>query len=395
MSPADESPTLRPLRGPDHRRVLSDALAARAAGEVPLIGDERWSQEHWQTLLRSVLGPPLPEDAAWASFTSGSTGRPRAIVRSARSWEVSFPTVDVSLGIQDDDAVLIPVHPVSSMATYAVAHAHHRGLPWSTPVGARLRAADLDGPTILHGTPVHLQETVELLESGAPTTLRAAFTGGARLDVGLAARARSLGLQVVTYVGAAELSLVAVDTGDGLRPIPEVEVEVRADTLWVRSEQTALAVLGEGGSFRRDGSWATVGDRAALSSEGVLSLQGRADDAILTGGATVVPADVEAWLESLPGVRAALVLGEPHPRLGQLVTACVEPTQDTALDARVLTAAARTGLSPAQRPRKWRLVAELPRTASGKVRRLGSEVAFTLPLAAPAAVTEAATEAAR
>lgn len=390
MSQAGASPTLRPLRGSDHRRVLADALAARAAGEVPLVGDERWSPEHWETLLRSVQRSPLPAGAAWASFTSGSTGRPRAILRSARSWEVSFATVDATLGIQDDDAVLVPVHPVSSMATYAVAHAHHRGLRWSTPAGARLRSADLDGPTVLHGTPVHLQETVELLESGGPTTLRAAFIGGARLGLGLAARARALGLQVVTYFGAAELSLVAVDAGDGLRPVPEVEVDVRSGTLWVRSEQTALAVLGEGGSFRRDGSWATVGDRAFVTSEGILTLQGRVDDAILTGGATVVPADVEAWLESLPAVRAALVLGEPHPRLGHLVTACVEPTQEAALDARVLTEAARSGLSPAQRPRKWRLVAELPRTPSGKVRRLGADEAFTLPLAAAPAITEAA-----
>lgn len=382
-------PRLHPLRDADHHRVLTAALAARAAGQVPLVGDERWSAEHWQSVVTAVDSADLPAEAAWAAFTSGSTGRPRAVLRSAASWEISFPVIDEALGVTPGDAVLIPVHPVSSMALYAAAHAESRGLRWTTPVGARLRPADLLGPTLLHGTPTHLRDLVTLLEDGAESTLRAVLIGGARVDAELAARARRLGLHLVSYFGAAELSLVAMDHGDGLRPVPGVEVEVRDHELWVRTEQLALATIGEGGSLRCDGDWATVGDRASLSENGVLHLHGRADDAILTGGATVVPADVEAWLETLQEVDAALVLGEPNPVLGQLVVACVEPTAGSTLEPRALEAAARRSLTPAQRPRKWRIVAELPRTASGKVRRLTPEEAFALPLATGAAVSGA------
>ncbi|MFD5823749.1 class I adenylate-forming enzyme family protein [Nesterenkonia xinjiangensis] len=374
-------PRIRPLRGEDHTVVLQAALSARAAGQVPLVGDARWTEGHWDAVVAAVGSADLPAEAAWTAFTSGSTGRPRVVLRSAVSWEVSFPVVDEALDVGAGDSVLIPVHPVSSMALYAAAHADSRGLRWSTPAGARLRAADLVGPTLLHGTPTHLQDLVALLENGARSSLRAVLIGGARVDEGLAARARMLGLQLVSYFGAAELSLVAMDHGNGLRPVPGVDVEVRDHELWVRSEQLALTTIGEGGSLRRDGDWATVGDRASLSEDGVIHLHGRADDAILTGGATVIPADVETWLESLDEVDAALVLGEPHPVLGRLVVACVEPTPGVALDPRALESAARGALTAAQRPRKWRIVTELPRTASGKVRRLTPEQAFALPQA--------------
>lgn len=374
-----QPPRLRPLRGADHDRVLHQALTARAAGEVPLVGDERWTEDHWRQILEALTETELPAETAWATFTSGSTGRPRAVLRSAASWEVSFPVVDEALDLRADDEMLIPVHPVSSMALYAAAHAASRGLPRRTPHGARLRAEDLSGPTLMHGTPAQLRDLADLLEDGAASTVRRVLIGGAGVDDALAARIRALGVELVTYFGAAELSLVALDTGDGLRAVDGVELEIRDDQLWVRTAQLALSTVGEGGSLRREGDWATVGDRASLSPEGILQLHGRADDAILTGGATVVPADVEAQLEACEGVAAALVLGEPHPAAGHLVVACCEPEPGVRLEVHELQTAARAALSAAQRPRRWRIVAELPRTASGKVRRLTPEQAAALP----------------
>lgn len=372
------SPVLHPLRDADHTRVLRAALDVRADGGVPLIGDERWSDAHWRDLVAAIRSNGLPKSAAWATFTSGSTGRPRAVLRSARSWEISFPTIDEALGVVTGDEILIPVHPVSSMALYAAAHAESRGLDFTTTAGSRLRAADLTGPSLMHGTPTHLRDLVTLLEGGARSTLGSILIGGAGVDAELAARTRDLGLRLVTYFGAAELSLVALDHGDGLRAMKGVELEIRDHVLWVRTEQLALGTAGAGGSLQVRHGWATVGDRASLSHNGVLHLHGRADDAILTAGATVVPADVEVWLESIDGVNAALVYGESTPSLGQLVVACVELTPGTRLDRRSLEAQARTSLAPAQRPRRWLFVAQLPRTASGKVRRLSPDQAADL-----------------
>lgn len=378
------SSRLVPLRDADHRAVLTAALAARAAGDIPLVGDERWTPAHWDAVVDAVRTQGLPDAAEWATFTSGSAGTPRVVLRTDRSWRVSYPAITDLLDARAGEDMLIPVHPVSSMALYAAAHAETTGLRIRVPAGARLRAADIGGPdgsALMHGTPWHLRDLVDLLDGGAATTLRSVLVGGDRLDPRLAARGRAHGLRVVSYLGAAELSFIAADDGAGLRPLDGVEVELRNGILWVRTEQLALDTVGSGGTLHRDAAgWVSVGDRASLQ-DGVLTLHGRADDAILTAGATVVPADVEPVLEGLDGVAAALVIGMPDVALGQRVTAYLEPTPGTTLDdarLRAIRAAARDVLARAQLPRRWRVVDALPRTASGKGRRLSQDQAEAL-----------------
>jgi long-chain acyl-CoA synthetase len=373
-----------PLRGADHAAVLDAALEARGRGLVPLVGDERWSQQHWDAVVASLAAAELPAAADWATFTSGSAGTPRVVLRTEDSWRTAFPAITAVLDARPGDRMLIPVHPVSSMALNAAAHARATGLRIRVPAGARLRAADLggpDGPDLMHGTPWQLRDLVDLLDAGAATTLRSVLIGGDRLDSALAERARAHGLRVASYLGAAELSFVAVDTGSGLRALDGVELQVRSGVLWVRTAQLALGTVGEGGSLRLDDAgWATVGDRARLE-DGVLHPQGRADDAILTAGATVVPADVEAALAGIDGVRAALVVGRPDALLGQRVAAYLEPEPGVRLDAatlRRIRTTARARLAVAQRPRHWRVVAQLPRTGAGKVRRLDAAAAEAL-----------------
>ena len=371
---------LEPLRGVDHAQVLRAALQIRADGGVPLIGDERWNDQHWHELVASATQHQLPEQAAWAGFTSGSTGDPRIVVRHHSSWRCSFAAVTRLLGARPGDTMLIPTHPVSSMALYAAAHAQGTGLRFTVPHNARLRAEDLHGPDLMHGTPWHLREVIQLIEAGAHCTLRAVLIGGDRLEADLAAQARRLGLRVIGYAGAAELSFLAVDTGTGLRAFPGVELRVDDDAvLWARSEQLCSAVLGNGSALRTahtaedrpEGQpWATVGDRAALPG-GALTLYGRANDVILTAGATVLPADVEAVLNRLPGVSASLVVAAPHRTLGHRVAAFIETPSGAAWDRSALLRQVRSQLAPAQYPRILRHVTSLPRTASGKVRRLG------------------------
>ncbi len=391
----DHADRLVPIRGADHAAVLAAALAAREAGLVPLVGDERWSQAHWDAVVATLRAAGVPPEADWATFTSGSAGTPRTVLRTDASWRTAYPAVTALLGARPGDSILIPVHPVSSMALNAAAHARATGLEIAVPAGARLRAADLAaadlagaghrGPDLMHGTPWHLRDLLDLLDAGHPSTLRAVLIGGDRLDPALAGRARAHGLSVATYFGAAELSYVAADTGTGLRAVPDVELDVRDGVLWVRTPQLALGTVGEGGGLTADGAgWVTVGDRARLEDTPtgpVLHPAGRQDDAIITAGATVVPADVEAVLTGLPGVAAALVTGIPDALLGQRVAAYLEPAPGVVLDdgrlARVRDLA-RQRLAVAQRPRRWRTVDRLPRTGSGKVRRLTADQAEEL-----------------
>ncbi|HUD16675.1 MAG TPA: AMP-binding protein [Acidimicrobiales bacterium] len=109
----------------------------------------------------------------------------------------------------------------------------------------------------------------------------------------------------------------------------------------------------------------TVGDLGRLDGAGYLFLDGRRDDLVITGGVNVYPAEVEAVLADAPGVLEAAVFGLPDETWGERVCAAVVgPVDETALRHHV---AAR--LAPYKRPKTYFRVDELPRTATGKLRR--------------------------
>ncbi|RIQ16650.1 AMP-binding protein [Jiangella rhizosphaerae] len=369
---------LVPLPDDDPVSQLTALLGADAAGAVPLATDPSWRPEH----RRALLGP-LPAtvdgaveyDLAWAGFTSGSTGRPRVVVRSRSSWTGSFAATDRLTGITADDTVLVPGSLSWSLTAFAAAHALAAGATvlltgdWSLPgLRAALPAAD-----VAHLVPHRLGAVLD----ARPRRLRTAVVGGAALGTALRERAADAGIGVVAYYGATELSFVAVDPdGSGLRPFDDVEIERRAGEVWVRSPWLAHGYLGDGGPLRRDDDgWATVGDLAHPGEP--LVLRGRGDGAILTGGATVVPEDVEAVLAAVPGVASVVVVGLPHPELGQVVAAVVH---GDGVRRAELEAAARAGLTPSQRPRRWLAVDELPRTSTGKPVRAPAAALTTRPL---------------
>jgi acyl-CoA synthetase (AMP-forming)/AMP-acid ligase II len=109
----------------------------------------------------------------------------------------------------------------------------------------------------------------------------------------------------------------------------------------------------------------TVGDLGRLDEEGYLFLEGRRDDLVITGGVNVYPAEVEAVLAGLPGVVEAGVFGLPDEEWGERVCAAVVGAVSEA-DLRALVA---DRLAPYKRPKTYFLVADLPRTATGKLRR--------------------------
>ena len=109
----------------------------------------------------------------------------------------------------------------------------------------------------------------------------------------------------------------------------------------------------------------TVGDLGRLDDDGYLYLDGRREDLIISGGVNVYPLEVENALRELDGVVDVAVFGRPDEEWGQRVCAAV--VGKVGEDA--LMAHARERLSPPKRPKTWLLVDELPRTATGKVRR--------------------------
>ena len=375
--------------------LLVSVLAADLAGVTPLLCDHTWSEERRAQVMAAVPvaarfdaplpeadGPPVrhrpePGDLTWACFSSGSTGRPRAVARTRASWTGSFAHLDALTGIGPGDVVLIPGPLVSSLYGFAAVHTLAAGatavVPGRWSPGAL--ADQLRRATVVHVVPHRLPAVLEAAEAaGGP--LRTVVVGGAALDPATRAAAASAGVRVVSYYGATELSFVAADAdGAGLRPFPGVEIDVRVPPgqalgeVWVRSPWLCAGYLaGATGPLRRDDDgWMTVGDLAEPYRPGeVLRLRGRGDGAIQTGGATVVPEDVEEVLRKVPGVADVVVVGTPHPYLGAVVTAVVEGDGVTRT---ALEAVARAELDPAQRPRRWYAARSLPRTPTGKLQR--------------------------
>ncbi len=272
------------------------------------------------------------------------------MVRTAGSWARSFPYVSDLLGLGTSSRVWVPGPLGATMNLFGAVHAVHSG------------AALVDSPaaaTHAHLTPTALSKGLAELRGVH------VLVAGDRLSQSLHDDAVAAGARVSHYYGAAELSFVAWGRHEAnLQPVPEVEIRPREGLLWVRSPYLCEGYDGDGGPLRRDpDGFATVGDRGALV-DGLVLVSGRGSDAVTTGGATVLVADVEAAVR--PAVSGDLaVVGLPHPDLGEVVAAVLT-------DRRCFGAArerSKAVLSPASRPRLWFAVPVLPVTSAGKVDR--------------------------
>jgi acyl-CoA synthetase (AMP-forming)/AMP-acid ligase II len=121
----------------------------------------------------------------------------------------------------------------------------------------------------------------------------------------------------------------------------------------------------------------TVGDLGHLDGDGYLFLDGRRDDLVISGGVNVYPVEVESALAEVPGVDEVAVFGVDDEDWGQRVCAAVVGAVE---EATLRDHAART-LAPYKRPKAYFMVADLPRGATGKLRR--RDLAGLLGLAPP------------
>ena len=133
---------------------------------------------------------------------------------------------------------------------------------------------------------------------------------------------------------------------------------------WYAAEETALA-------FR--GNWYLTGDRATRDEDGSIWFTGRADDVILSAAYRIGPFEVESALLEHPAVAESAVIGKPDAERGQIVKAFVvlrpghQPTKSLAAE---LKRHAKKITAPYKYPREIEFVTELPKTTSGKIRRV-------------------------
>jgi fatty-acyl-CoA synthase len=129
---------------------------------------------------------------------------------------------------------------------------------------------------------------------------------------------------------------------------------------WNEPEQTAAVV--------RDG-WYHSGDAGSLDDEGFLYVRDRYKDMIVSGGENVYPAEIESALLELDDVLEAAVIGVPDAHWGEVGLAVVVPAPGVVLDADDLRTRLRERLAAFKVPRYVELTDELPKTATGKVRK--------------------------
>jgi long-chain acyl-CoA synthetase len=161
--------------------------------------------------------------------------------------------------------------------------------------------------------------------------------------------------------------LVVVDpeSGEEMEPGEVGEVWVRDPggerfSYWGDRERT-------GDAWRND--MFTVGDLGYLDADGYLFLTGRRHDTIISGGVNVYPQEVERVLGEHPSVAEVIVYGVPHDEWGQEVHAAIVTEDEQDLDVDELRGWARERLAGYKCPRRFRVVAELERTATGKLKR--------------------------
>ena len=296
----------------------------RLAGLIDALGPSSVTDAEGVTSVRSGSYEGVAEGTAVVVGTSGSTGVPKGVELSAAALRHSARASLNRVGARPGERWLccLPVTHVAGLAVLV------RSLAGGTePVLAgRADAETVAASGCAHVSLVPTQLQRLLAEAGArgPAPLAgfsSVLLGGAAAPAGLLTAARAAGVPVVTTYGMTETCGGCVY--DGV-PLDGVRAEVRDDgRVWISGPVLFSGYLG-GPRAPADG-WFRTGDLGVLDTAGRLTVRGRADDVINSGGHKVVPGEVAAALQACPGVRDAAVVGQPDPEWGERVVAAVVP----------------------------------------------------------------------
>ncbi|GAA8853252.1 o-succinylbenzoate--CoA ligase [Helicobacter pylori] len=323
----------------------------------------------------------LPDDLAVAIATSGSTGTPKLSLLTAANLLASAEATAHRLGGSGQWLLALPPHHIAGLQVLLRSIA-----AGTTPVVVDASAppfALVEATAGMHAerrytslVPTQLTRLVEdPMGLEALRRFDAVLVGGAATPGALLDRARSLGVRVVTTYGMSETAGGCVYNG---QPLQGVAVRTGADgVIELGGAVVAHGYLGlDTGAFRTEGGqrWFRTGDLGTVDGDGRVSVTGRADDLINTGGLKIAPRVVEeAVLAHVPAVTEAVVVGVPDPQWGQAVALAavtspggppVGPVPDDGVAE--IREMLRPHLEPAALPRRVLVVDSLPMRGPGK-----------------------------
>ncbi|HET6732191.1 o-succinylbenzoate--CoA ligase [Mycobacterium sp.] len=351
--------------------VVEDALTGRACVLPVPAEDERQTS----LLTRSLRGgEAIDDDVAVVVSTSGTTGEPKGAMLTASALTASASATYDRLGGPGGWLLALPAYHVAGLQVLVrsvVAGIAPVAISAGFDEAELVSAVASMGPGRRYASLVAAQLDKALSgvdASAALASLDAVLIGGGPMPAGLRERALTAGVPVVRTYGMSETAGGCVYDG-----VPLDGVQVRIDDGRVVLGGATLA-KGYRNPVRPDPfaepGWFRTDDLGAVDDSGVLTVLGRLDDAISTGGLTILPQLVEAALATHAAVAECVVFGVPDERLGQRVVAAVVVAQGCAAPTVAeLRSHVASSLAATAAPREVHVVDEIPRRGIGKIDR--------------------------
>lgn len=367
----------------------------------------------WDDALKLAKGSHAPTrcsidiDLAAIVYTSGSTGEPKGVMLSHRNMLTAAASISAYLELREED-VILNVLPLSfDYGLYQMIMAFRTGarlvLENSFAFPAQtLRLMVDEGVTGFPGVPTMFAVLAEMksLREYDVSRIRYVTNTAAALSLKhiLALRALFPGARIFSMYGLTECKRCTYLPPEDLDrkpgsvgiPIPNTEMwivdeegrKVPPDTVgqlvirgatvmqgyWKKPEATA-AVLRPGPLPGERVLY--TGDYCRMDEEGYLYFVGRMDDIIKSRGEKVAPKEVEAALLNMEGVKEAAVIGVPDALLGQAVKTFIVLEQGATMTVKDVLRHCQAWLESFAIPKYVEFVPELPKTATGKIRKAG------------------------
>jgi benzoate-CoA ligase family protein len=392
--------------------VKSPVGGGRSSGPDSDPGQTRVSRTVRHLELESVLAASEPsdevaattaDDVAFWLYSSGSTGRPKGAVHlHSHLVQTAALYGRGVLGIREDDVVF-------SAAKLFFAYGLGNALTFPLHVGATavlmaerptpaavMRTLAKHQPSIFCGVPTLFASMLadrSIADAKGSPKLRASTSAGEALPKHTGEKWRErFGSDILDGIGSTEMLHIFLSNrhgdvryGTSGKPVPGYDVKLVDDageptpdgeegSLWVRGPSSCVAYWNqrEKSLATFHGPWTRTGDRYVRDSDGYYTYAGRSDDMLKVGGIWVSPFEVESALSAHEAVLEAAVVGHADgdglvkPRA--FVVLREGRSGDAALVAE-LQAFVKTMLAPYKYPRWIEFIAELPKTATGKIQR--------------------------